>query len=262
MPAVFIGHGSPMNTLETNAHTQAWRAFGVQSTATTKPKAILCVSAHWVTRGVAVTAMDKPRTIHDFGGFPKPLFEFQYPAPGAPWLAQRVGELLAPETKVMQDTAHWGLDHGTWSVLAHVYPKADVPVVQLSLNGEYSDAQHYALAKRLRPLLDEGVMIVGSGNVVHNLGRIQWRAGAGAGASGYDWAERFNRFVTDKLQAHDHAPLIDWPLQGDDAHLSIPTPEHYWPMLYVLAQQPEGGATHVLTNGVEMGSISMLSFSV
>jgi 4,5-DOPA dioxygenase extradiol len=257
MPAVFIGHGSPMNTLEDNRYTQAWRALGE---ALPHPKAILCISAHWVTPrtiGTAVTAMSTPKTIHDFGGFPKPLFDFQYPAPGSPELAQRVRELLAP-TQVIADTQEWGLDHGTWSVLAHLYPKADIPVVQLSMDGALSAQQHYALAQRLAPLRDEGVLILGSGNVVHNLGRIQW----GAGANAQPWGERFNDLVKAKIAAHDHAALMDYSQFGDDAHLSIPTPEHYWPFLYVMAQQQAGDAAKIITDGMELGSVSMLSVQV
>ena len=254
MPAVLIGHGSPMNTLEDNRYTQAWRAL---DEALPRPKAILCVSAHWVTRGTAVTAMPTPKTIHDFGGFPKPLFDFQYPAPGSPELAARVQALLAP-TQVSADTQQWGLDHGTWSVLAHLYPKADIPVVQLSMDGALSAQQHYALAQGLAPLRDEGVLILGSGNVVHNLGRIQW----GAGASGQAWGERFNEVVKAKIAAHDHAALMDYSQFGDDAHLSIPTPEHYWPLLYVLAQQQAGDAAQIITDGMELGSVSMLSLQV
>jgi 4,5-DOPA dioxygenase extradiol len=254
MPAVLIGHGSPMNTLEDNRYTQAWRALGE---SLPRPKAILCISAHWVTRGTAVTAMPTPKTIHDFGGFPKPLFDFQYPAPGSPELAQRVQALLAP-TQVIADTQEWGLDHGTWSVLAHLYPKADIPVVQLSMDGALSAQQHYALAQRLAPLRDEGVLILGSGNVVHNLGRIQW----GAGANAQPWGERFNEVVKAKIASHDHAALMDYSQFGDDAHLSIPTPEHYWPLLYVLAQQQAGDTAKIITDGMELGSVSMLSVQV
>lgn len=247
-----------MNTLEDNRHTRAWRALGEQQP---RPKAILCVSAHWVTRGTAVTAMSKPRTIHDFGGFPQALFDVQYPAPGSPELARRVGEILSP-VSVVQDTQQWGLDHGTWSVLAHVYPKADVPVVQLSLDGTLDDAGHYLLAKHLNALRDEGVMIVASGNVVHNLGRIQWQGHAAAHA----WGARFNDWAREKIVQGEHGPLISWQKlqgeQGQDARLSIPTPEHYWPMHYVLAQQQPGEKVSLITDGVEMGSISMLSFSI
>jgi 4,5-DOPA dioxygenase extradiol len=250
MPAVFFGHGSPMNTLEQNRYTNAWRHIG---TSVPKPKAILCISAHWMTRGTAVTAMDKPRTIHDFGGFPQALFEVQYPAPGDPALAARVTELLAPAA-IQLDRA-WGLDHGTWSVLAHAFPAADVPVVQLSLDANLPPKSHYELAARLAPLRAEGVLIVGSGNVVHNLGRMQWAEDA----TPYDWATRFNDQVRGWLLARDHPALIDFASLGDDARLSVPTPEHYLPLLYVIAQQGEDEPVSLTVDGIEYGSIGMLT---
>ena len=250
MPAVFFGHGSPMNTLEQNRYTDAWRRIGASMP---KPKAILCVSAHWMTRGTAVTAMVRPRTIHDFGGFPQELFEVQYPAPGDPALAARVQELLAP-AEVQLDQS-WGLDHGTWSVLAHAFPTADVPVVQLSLDASLSPKSHYELAARLAPLRTEGVLIVVSGNVVHNLGRLQWAEEA----KPYDWAVRFNENVRMQLTAHKHQPLIDFALFGGDARLSVPTPEHYLPLLYVIAQQGEDENASLVVDGIEYGSIGMLT---
>jgi len=253
MPAVFIGHGSPMNALEQNRYTDTWRRIGA---SLPKPKAILCVSAHWMTRGTAVTAMDKPRTIHDFGGFPQELFEVQYPAPGSPSLAARVRELLAP-VNVQLDRS-WGLDHGTWSVLVHLFPQADVPVIQLSLDATLEPSAHYALAARLAALRDEGVLIVGSGNVVHNLGRIQWDEDA----KPYDWAERFNETVRTHLVAHQHQPLIDFTSLGADARLSIPTPEHYLPLLYVIATRIADEAVSLPVDGFELGSISMLTATV
>lgn len=253
MPAVFIGHGSPMNTLEQNRYTEAWRRIGASMP---KPKAILCVSAHWVTRGTAVTAMDRPRTIHDFGGFPQALFDVQYPAPGSPQLATRVRELLAPASVQLDQS--WGLDHGSWSVLVHLFPEANVPVVQLSLDAALEPAAHYALATRLAPLRDEGVLIVGSGNVVHNLGRMQ----SAEDAKPYDWAIRFNEKVRAHLAAHEQQPLIDFDAHGEDAHQSIPTPEHYLPLLYVLAQQGENEAISLPVDGIELGSISMLTVVV
>lgn len=253
MPAVFFGHGSPMNTLEHNRYTDAWRRIGA---SLPKPKAILAVSAHWYIRGTAVTAMPQPRTIHDFGGFPRELFEVQYPAPGDPALAERVRELLAPVNVGLDQD--WGLDHGTWSVLAHVFPDADVPVVQLSIDGTQPPSYHYELARKLTPLRDEGVLIVGSGNVVHNLGRIQWAEDTPA----YDWATRFNTRVRECLLAGDHASLIDYPALSADSRLSVPTPEHYLPLLYVIAQQTDGEALSLPIDGIELGSISMLSVAV
>jgi len=253
MPAVFFGHGSPMNTLERNRYTDAWCRLGE---TLPQPKAILAVSAHWMTRGTAVTAMDNPRTIHDFGGFPQELFEVQYPTPGSPALAARVQELLAP-VEVQQDQ-DWGLDHGTWSVLAHVYPDASAPVVQLSLDASQPPRYHYDLGARLAPLRDEGVLIVGSGNVVHNLGRIQWAEDARP----YDWATRFNEKVCSHLAAREHQSLIDYPSLGDDARLSVPTPEHYLPLLYILAQQGQNEALSLPVDGIEYGSIGMLTVAV
>ena len=250
MPAVFFGHGSPMNTLERNRYTDAWRQIGASMQ---KPKSVLCVSAHWMTRGTAVTAMDKPRTIHDFGGFPQELFEVQYPAPGNPALAARVRELLAPVNVQLDQT--WGLDHGTWSVLAHVFPDANVPVVQLSLDATQPPQYHYDLGTRLAPLRDEGVLIVGSGNVVHNLGRIHWAEDTRP----YDWAMRFNEHVRAHLTAREHQALIDYVSLGGDARLSVPTPEHYLPLLYVIATQGKDETVSLPVDGIELGSIGMLT---
>jgi 4,5-DOPA dioxygenase extradiol len=250
MPAVFFGHGSPMNTLERNRYTDAWRQIGASMQ---KPKSVLCVSAHWMTRGTAVTALDKPRTIHDFGGFPQELFEVQYPAPGNPALAARVRELLAPVNVQLDQT--WGLDHGTWSVLAHVFPDANVPVVQLSLDATQPPQYHYDLGARLAALRDEGVLIVGSGNVVHNLGRIQWAEDA----KPYDWVTRFNEKVRAHLAAREHQALIDYASLGDDARLCVPTPEHYLPLLYVTATQGKDETVSLPVDGIELGSIGMLT---
>ena len=250
MPALFIGHGSPMNTLARNRYTEAWRRLG---DSVPKPKAILSISAHWTTRGTAVTAMDRPRTIHDFGGFPQELFEVQYPAPGDPRLAERVRDLLAP-TDIALDKS-WGLDHGTWSVLVHAFPDADIPVVQLSIDGTKAPDFHYQLAQRLAPLRDAGVLIVGSGNVVHNLGRIQWAEDA----KPYDWAVRFNDKLRGHLAAHEHQPLIDYTTWGEDARLSVPTPDHYLPLLYVIALQVENEIISLPIDGIEYGSIGMLT---
>ncbi|MBI3570155.1 MAG: 4,5-DOPA dioxygenase extradiol, partial [Gammaproteobacteria bacterium] len=248
MPAVFFGHGSPMNALARNRYTDAWRYVGE---SVPKPRAILAVSAHWTTRGTAVTAMARPRTIHDFGGFPQALFEINYPAPGDPQLAARVRALLAP-TEVRLDQS-WGLDHGTWSVLVHAFPNADVPVVQLSLDATQPPSFHYDLAARLAPLRDEGILIVGSGNVVHNLGRMQWTDDAPP----YDWAVRFNETVHDHLIGRRHKALTDMQALGSDARLSIPTPEHYLPLLYSIAQQGPDDTLSFLVDGIEYGAISM-----
>ena len=254
MHALFIGHGSPMNAIEPGPATAAWRALAA---ALPRPRAILCVSAHWLTRGTGVTAMLQPQTIHDFYGFPQALFDCQYPAPGDPALAQRVQLLLAP-TRVIADQ-EWGLDHGTWSVLLHMYPAADIPVVQLSLDGTLTNAQHYELAQRLQPLRDEGVLILGSGNVVHNLRLMQRVSDAPAAA----WASGFENTERDAIATHDHAALVDYENRfGEAARLSVPTPEHYLPLLYVLAQRRPAEAVGVPYMGIENSSLSMLCAQV
>jgi len=254
MPAIFFGHGNPMNAIEDNAWTRAWSAIGA---ALPRPKAVLSVSAHWYLPDTAVTAMSQPRTIHDFGGFPRALFEVQYPAPGAPALARRVSELLAPTPVAMDD--RWGLDHGTWSVLARVYPEADIPVVQLSIDETRSAAWHYALAKRLAPLREEGVLIMGSGNLVHNLHTYSWGERA---SKPYDWAVRFETMAREQLVKADFEPLISYETLGRDAMLAAPTPEHYLPLIYVLAQHREGEAVHFPVEGFDGGSISMLAIQL
>lgn len=252
-PAVFLGHGSPMNTLEHNRYTQSWNDLG---RAVGKPKAILAVSAHWYINATAVTAMERPKTIHDFYGFPDELFAVQYPAAGSPALADRVTELLAP-TWVGKDADSWGLDHGTWSVLAHVFPDADVPVVQLSIDAQKSFADHVAIGRALAPLRDEGVMIVASGNVVHNLRMIRWDQPD----SGFDWAVSFDTHVRD-VMAKDPASLpsvVDHPGYS----LSVPTPDHFIPALYVAGLAAESGAgAETYIGGYAMGSLSMTSYLV
>lgn len=252
-PAVFAGHGSPMYALEPNRFTEAWATLGK---SLKRPDAVLVISAHWVTRGVWVTAMSKPKTIHDFGGFPQALFDIQYPAPGSPALADRVKELL--NFPVVLEENEWGIDHGAWSVLKYMYPHADVPIVQLSLDGSRSARAHYELAKQLRPLRDENILILSSGNVVHNLRTIDWHDNAVP----HPWAQEFNQFFVSEMHADHHESLIDWERYGDAAHLSIPTAEHYWPALYTLALQERGEHAKVFTNGIEMSSISMLGFSI
>ena len=251
MPALFLGHGTPMNTLDDNHSTQTWGRVGRDYP---RPKAILCISAHWLTRGTGVTAMVRPPTIHDFGGFPQALFDFQYPAPGSPALAARVRELLAPLPVALDQD--WGLDHGTWSVLAHVYPEADIPIVQLSMDGTRPPQFHYDLGKLLMPLRDQGVLIFASGNVIHNLGLM--RRHAKHRASSHDWARRFNDYARNALQTRDDQALINFAGQGADAKLSIPTTEHYLPLLYMLGACA-GEALVIENDGFEMDAISMLS---
>jgi 4,5-DOPA dioxygenase extradiol len=251
MPTLFFGHGNPMNALQANPYTKGWAAMG---SAIPRPKAILSVSAHWYMPGLAVTAMTSPRTIHDFGGFPRELHEYQYPAPGDPQLAQRVRDLLAP-LEVSADTA-WGLDHGTWAVLCHVYPDADVPVVQLSIDESKPASFHYELGRRLRPLRDEGVLVMGSGDIVHNLHAYAWGRHP---VEPYDWALRFETAARNLIVAGDHEPLIAYETLGKDALLSVPTPEHYLPLLYVLGAAEEGEPVDFPVEGIDGGSVSMLS---
>jgi 4,5-DOPA dioxygenase extradiol len=246
---VFFGHGSPMETLG-GRYAAGWADLGGRLP---KPRAVLMVSAHWFVDEVAVTYGDLPRTIHDFGGFPEALYQIRYPAPGAPWLADRVIELAAP-TAVRRDL-DWGFDHGTWSVLRHFLPRADVPVVQLSLDRRRPPAFHYGLGRALRTLRDEGVLIAGSGDVVHNLHLAQ-RA---AGAEPYDWATRFDTVVRETLERGDRRRLVDYPALGPDALLASPTPDHYLPLLYVLGASYDEEPAAIFNDAIEFSSISMLS---
>ncbi|AIY43808.1 hypothetical protein LT85_4650 [Collimonas arenae] len=252
MPAIFFGHGSPMNALEDNRYTTAWTQLGA-SVAQLKPKAILSVSAHWYTRGIGVTAMAMPKTIHDFGGFPQALFDVRYPAPGDPQLAAQVRDLLAPLSVTMDQS--WGLDHGTWSVLVKAFPNADVPVIQLSIDAMQPAQFHFDLGRKLAVLREQGVLIVGSGDVVHNL-RLMNRH---QDAPPHDWAERFNDHVRESLLSGDMQALIDYADQGQDAQLSVPTPEHYLPLLYIAGARREGEAVSIVVDGIDIGAISMLT---
>ena len=254
MPAIFFGHGNPMNALQKNAWTESWAAIGKSIPL---PKAIVCVSAHWYLPATLVTAMERPRTIHDFGGFPRELYEVGYTAPGDPNLANRVRDLLAP-IPVGLDT-RWGLDHGTWSVLCHAFPEADVPVIQLSIDETQPAEFHYETAKRLSHLRDEGVLIVGSGNLVHNLHAYAWGRQQ---VEPLDWAVRFEEGVRELLLAGDHDPLIAYETLGRDAILSVPTPDHYLPLLYVIAQMRKGEQIRFPAEGFDGGSVSMLSVRI
>jgi 4,5-DOPA dioxygenase extradiol len=254
LPAIFFGHGNPMNALRDNGYTAGWRRIGQE---VGKPKAILAISAHWFVPDLGVTIMTAPRTIHDFGGFPRELYQVQYPAPGDPALARRVQTLLAPLPVRLDES--WGLDHGTWSVLAHVYPQADVPVVQLSIDETRPAAFHFELGQRLAPLRQEGVLILGSGNLVHNLHTY---ARGRHMAEPYDWATRFEVTARDMMVAGEIKPLVAYETLGRDAMLSIPTPDHYLPLLYVLATRQQGESISFPVDGIDGGSISMLTARV
>jgi 4,5-DOPA dioxygenase extradiol len=254
MPAIFFGHGNPMNALLRNAWTEGWAAIG---NGIPKPKAIVCVSAHWYLPATLVTAQERPRTIHDFGGFSRELYEVKYPAPGDPKLANHVRELLAP-VSVGLDT-RWGLDHGTWSVLGHVFPEADVPVIQLSIDETQPPEFHFETAQRLSGLRDEGVLIAGSGNIVHNLHAYAWGRQQ---VEPLDWAVRFEERARELLLSGEHEPLIVYEKLGRDAALSIPTPDHYLPLLYVIAQIREGDEISFPVEGFDGGSVSMLSVQI
>lgn len=253
MPSLFIGHGTPMNTLHSNVYTEAWRELGLKLP---RPKALLIVSAHWCMKGSAVTAMPVPKVIHDFYGFPQELFDFDYPAKGNPALAQQVVDLAAPMS-VSLDHDEWGLDHGTWSVLAHMYPEADIPVVQLSIHAHETLDYHLALAARLAPLREQGVMILGSGNVVHNLRAMQRQAVG----QGYDWAERFDEAVVRQMTT---APgEFENVLKHPDYAHAVPTPDHLIPLIYIAGvAAAENTTLEVLIRGCTMGSISMTSFGL
>ena len=254
LPAIFFGHGNPMNAVLNNDYTNAWSRIG---RAIPRPTAILSISAHWFVPETGVTVATSPRTIHDFGGFPRELFQVQYPAPGDPVLARRVQNLLAPLAVRLDNS--WGLDHGTWSVLRHVYSDADIPVVQLSIDEGKPASFHFEIGKKLASLREEGVLIIGSGNLVHNLHAYAWGRHM---PDPYDWAVRFETDAKDLMIAGEYKPLIDYETLGPEALLSIPTPDHYLPMLYVLATRQQREIITFPIEGVDGGSISMLTVQV
>ena len=260
MPVLFIGHGSPMNAIEDNQFSKAWSEV---AKILPKPKAILCISAHWETPGTQVTAMEKPRTIHDFGSFPQALFEVQYPAPGSPWLAREVKDALK-NIKVGLDQ-DWGLDHGCWSVLMQMFPAADIPVAQLSLDYTKTAPEHYALAKELASLRQKGVLILGSGNMVHNLGRMIVK-GNGPGdfnkPFGFDWAIEANLLFKQLINENRHSELADYLTLGNAVRLAVPTPEHYLPMLYILALKQENESVIYFNDRPVGGSLTMTSLLI
>ncbi len=256
MPVLFVGHGSPMNAIEDNKFTRRWKEI---AKTLPKPEAILCISAHWETGGTFVTAMDWPRTIHDFGGFPRELYEIKYPAPGSPDLAGETKEILE-KTDVGLDMS-WGLDHGCWSVVKNFFPGADIPVVQLSLDYHKSPEYHYELAGELISLRNKGVLIIGSGNIVHNLGMVAWDKGEKPDF-GYDWALKANETIKKLIISGDHRSLIDYHKLGKELALAIPTPEHFLPLLYILALKDDNDKIEFFNDAPVMGSLTMTSLKI
>lgn len=256
MPVLFLGHGSPMNAIEENEFVKGFRKVGSEIS---RPVAVLVISAHWETQGTFVTAMAHPRTIHDFGGFPQALFDVQYPAPGSPELAKETKSIVS-KTEIGLDEK-WGLDHGAWSVIKHLYPDADVPVIQMSLDYRQTAQWHYELAKELAALRRKGVLIVGSGNMVHNLGKVAWSRLNEAGF-GYDWAIEANEKMKSSILSGDHTPLINFRSQGKAFDLAIPTPEHYLPLLYTLALQEKGEEVALFNDLAVGGALTMTSVKV
>lgn len=257
MPVVFVGHGNPMNAIEDNEFSIRWRELGK---SLPRPKAILCISAHWETWGALVTAMEKPRTIHDFGGFPQELFQVQYPASGSLWLAKTTKSNIK-STKVHFDQ-DWGLDHGCWSVLSRMYPQADIPVVQLSLDYTKQAQDHYALAQELASLRKQNVLIIGSGNIVHNLGRLALQGDDFNLPFGLDWAIEANELFKKLINEDRHEELIKYQTLGKAVQLAVPTPEHYLPMLYILALKRAGETITYFNDKPVAGSLTMTSFII
>ncbi len=253
MPVIFFGHGSPMNAIEKNEFSETWKDIGRKIE---KPTAILCISAHWETAGTYVTAMDQPRTIHDFGGFPKELYAIKYPAPGNPTLAEKIKSGIQ-STNIGLDTS-WGLDHGCWSVIKHLYPEADVPVLQMSIDYTKGPEYHFALAKELASLRRKGVMIVGSGNIVHNLSMVAWDKMDISGYA-YDWATEANNKMKSSILSGDYKPLLEYNKQGQAFRLAIPTPEHFIPLLYILALKESDENPFLFNDVAMMGSLTMTS---
>ncbi len=253
LPLLFLGHGSPMNAIEENEFTQGFRDI---STKFEKPKAILCISAHWETRGTFLTAMEHPQTIHDFGGFPQALFDVQYPAPGSPELAQEVQQLITSTDAGLTDK--WGLDHGAWSVIRHLYPHADIPVIEMSIDYTKGPEYHYELGKELAALRRKGVLIIGSGNLVHNLRMVDWKRMNDIGY-GFDWAEEARAKMNDWILSGNHQALIQYEQQGSAFKLAIPSPDHYLPLLYVLGLKDTKEEISLFNDKTMAGSLSMTS---
>ncbi len=253
MPVLFVGHGSPMNAIEQNEFTLGWQALGH---SLPRPNAILCISAHWETKGTFVTAMEKPQTIHDFGGFPQALFDVQYPAPGSPELAMEIQRNIT-KTNVGSDDK-WGLDHGTWSVLKIMYPGAEIPVIQMSLDYLQNPQFHYDLGKELASLRRKGILIIGSGNMVHNLRVLDWNKPD----QGFDWAQEANAKFKKLITANEHQQLINYHSLGHEVELAVPSPEHYLPLLYTLGLKTENEEVSFFNDKSVMGSLSMTSVKI
>lgn len=256
MPVLFIGHGSPMNAIEENEFVQGWRNLGK---TIPRPKAILCVSAHWETKGTFVTAVQKPQTIHDFGGFPKALYEVQYPAPGSPELAKETKGVIT-KTEVGLDEK-WGLDHGAWSVIRRIYPEADIPVIEMSLDYSKPPRYHYELGKELAALRSKGVLIIGSGNMVHNLRMVAWDK-MNEPEYGFDWAIQANETIKRLIEDTNYKELINYPLLGKEVQLAVPSPEHFLPLLYALALRGENEAATFFNDKPVMGALTMTSVKI
>jgi 4,5-DOPA dioxygenase extradiol len=256
MPLLFLGHGNPMNAIEDNVFVEGFR--NVAKTLA-NPKAILCISAHWETKGTFVTAMEMPRTIHDFGGFPQALFDVQYPAKGSFELAKETQQLIT-KTQIELDY-EWGLDHGSWSVVKHLYPNADIPIIQMSIDYSQPASYHYELAKELAALRRKGILIIGSGNMVHNLRMAAWDQMKAPGYA-YDWATEANEKMKKLILDGDHQPLIDYRSQGKAFDLAIPTPEHYLPLLYTLALQEKNEEVSLFNDYLIAGSLNMMSIKI
>lgn len=254
LPVLFIGHGSPMNAIAENSYTRMLNKIGEEIP---RPKAVLCISAHWMTEGTWITSMEKPKTIHDFYGFPQPLFEVQYPAPGAPEMALQISKLIK-DPPINPDSEMWGLDHGTWAVLRHMYPKADIPVMQLSLHLEQPPHYHYKVGQELKRLRSEGVLIVGSGNIVHNLRLINWTEDSPA----YPWAEKFDQWSKEMIENRNDEALVHDYLKLEAGKLSVPTPEHYYPLLYVLGASDKSDKVEFLFDEIHHSSIGMRSLVI
>jgi 4,5-DOPA dioxygenase extradiol len=254
LPVLFIGHGNPMNAIKHNAFTESLERLGKEIP---RPEAVLCISAHWMTEGTWITEMEHPKTIHDFYGFPQELFDVQYNSPGSPEIADRIRALVT-KPRIIPDVDMWGLDHGTWSVLKHMYPKADIPVMQLSLNMHHPAQDHFDLGVKLRALREQNILIVGSGNIVHNLRKIKW----GDDASAYDWAVEFDEWMKERLLKKDYETIIKDATNSEAGKLSIPTMDHWFPLFYVLGASTPEDTLKFEYEGIENGSISMRTFTL